>query len=89
MVRKYLFLIVELKSYTLSFKGRVEKTSIKNFQIIDESNSNYLLSYIEIEAETVFLQFGRVSDDEFSLDFQWPFSPLQAFAIALSTLDKY
>ena len=34
----------------------------------------------------VLLQFGRRSEDSFALDFAHPFSPLQAFAVALSAL---
>ena len=33
------------------------------------------------------LQFGRVGKDLFTMDFQWPLSPLQAFAVALSSFD--
>jgi len=35
----------------------------------------------------VYLQFGRVGEKDFNLDFQWPLSPLQAFGIALSSFD--
>jgi tubby-related protein 1 len=35
----------------------------------------------------VKLQFGRLGDDSFSLDFTWPFSPIQAFGIAISSFD--
>jgi tubby-related protein 1 len=33
------------------------------------------------------MQFGRVSDNVFSMDYQHPMSALQAFAIALSSFD--
>jgi len=33
------------------------------------------------------MQFGRTGDDSFSLDFQFPFSALQAFSVALSSFD--
>lgn len=36
----------------------------------------------------VCLQFGRVSDKEFTCDISAPLSPLQAFAIALSSFDS-
>ena len=36
----------------------------------------------------LYMQFGRINEDTFALDFQYPFSPLQAFAISLSSLDK-
>ena len=32
------------------------------------------------------LQFGRIENGSFILDFQAPFSPLQAFAVALANL---
>jgi len=32
------------------------------------------------------LQFGRTGDDEFSLDYSYPFNGLQAFAVAISSL---
>ena len=35
----------------------------------------------------MLLLFGRVEKSRFSLDLQWPLSPLQAFAIALASLD--
>ena len=38
---------------------------------------------------SIYLQFGRCASDEFSLDVRWPFTPLEAFAIALSTFDAY
>jgi len=31
------------------------------------------------------MQFGRVTSDAFSLDFTFPFCPLQAFGIALTS----
>jgi len=66
------------KTYSLSFNGRVEKASVKNFQLIEDFKGS----------ETVTLQFGRINEELFSLDFQWPFSPFQAFGIALSSLDN-
>jgi tubby-related protein 1 len=37
--------------------------------------------------DRVVLQFGRVGQDEFTLDYQFPVTPLQAFAVALASLD--
>jgi tubby-related protein 1 len=61
----------------LNFHGRVDKASVKNFQLVDERDE-----------EKIYLQFGRISETNFNLDFQWPFSPFQAFAIALSSFDN-
>lgn len=38
--------------------------------------------------ELISMQFGRVSDREFSCDVTWPLSLLQAFAIALTSFDS-
>lgn len=38
--------------------------------------------------QLVSLQFGRVSNTQFSCDVSWPLSLLQAFAIALSSFDS-
>ncbi len=66
-----------MQAFVLNFNGRVDKASVKNFQLIDNEDEN-----------RIYLQFGRVGDQEFTLDFQWPFSPLQAFAVALSSFDN-
>ena len=67
----------ELGAYCLDFGGRVSMASVKNFQLVstsDPSTGNVL-------------QFGRIGSDMFTVDFQWPLSPLQAFAISLSSCD--
>lgn len=52
---------------------------MKNFQIIEEGDRNFLnfsiLVEIAIIADTIYLMFGRVDKDDFIMDFQWPFSP--------------
>eukprot|EP01029_Cantina_marsupialis_P003050 TRINITY_DN12888_c0_g1_i1.p1 TRINITY_DN12888_c0_g1~~TRINITY_DN12888_c0_g1_i1.p1 ORF type:complete len:316 (-),score=83.37 TRINITY_DN12888_c0_g1_i1:660-1568(-) len=58
--------------YRLNFGGRVSKPSIKNFQLASPDDS-----------DTVLLQFGKIGDDLFTLDFRAPFSPIQAFAMAV------
>ena len=37
--------------------------------------------------EIVLLSFGKSGIDEFTLDFRWPLSPMQAFGLALAALD--
>eukprot|EP00043_Microstomoeca_roanoka_P006144 m.60566 g.60566 ORF g.60566 m.60566 type:complete len:408 (+) comp13294_c0_seq1:393-1616(+) len=63
-------------SYVLNFGGRVTRASVKNFQIVHESDENYII-----------LQFGRVEEHGFTMDFQYPMSALQAFGICLSSFD--
>eukprot|EP00956_Cyclotella_meneghiniana_P013661 scaffold19824_cov62-Cyclotella_meneghiniana.AAC.3 len=67
----------EIKAYSLNFNGRVTVASVKNFQLIDESDS-----------KEIYLQFGKTGKDEFIMDFQYPLSPLQAFAFTLSSFDS-
>jgi tubby-related protein 1 len=66
----------EAEAFVLNFHGRVDKPSVKNFQLIDTVNEDY-----------VYLQFGRVGDDAFNMDVRWPMSLAQAFAIVLSSFD--
>uniref|UniRef100_A0A671L9X6 Tubby C-terminal domain-containing protein n=1 Tax=Sinocyclocheilus anshuiensis TaxID=1608454 RepID=A0A671L9X6_9TELE len=63
-------------SYVLNFSGRVTQASVKNFQIVHSKDSDYIV-----------MQFGRVADDMFTLDYNYPMCAVQAFAIALSSFD--
>ena len=40
-----------------------------------------------LPADYIVMQFGRVSDDNFTMDYTYPLSALQAFGIALSSFD--
>ncbi|KAJ8604491.1 hypothetical protein CTAYLR_000991 [Chrysophaeum taylorii] len=67
----------QVGAYVLNFNGRVTMASVKNFQLVQPE-----------EQESIFLQFGRVGKDEFTMDFQWPMTPFAAFAITLSSFDS-
>ncbi|XP_026736148.1 protein king tubby isoform X2 [Trichoplusia ni] len=67
----------ETQSYVLNFHGRVTQASVKNFQIVHDSEPDY-----------VVMQFGRISEDVFTMDFRYPLCALQAFGIALSSFDS-
>ncbi|GAB5354862.1 hypothetical protein AAMO2058_000155800 [Amorphochlora amoebiformis] len=66
-----------IRAYCLNFHGRVTLPSVKNFQVSNADNE-----------EHVVLQFGKVGEHEFTLDLTYPLSPLQAFAVALSSFDN-
>jgi len=63
-------------AYELKFSGRVTEASVKNFQIIHPQEPSYKI-----------LQFGRTGEHTFSMDYQYPMTAVQAFAICLSSLD--
>ncbi|XP_070188758.1 uncharacterized protein [Littorina saxatilis] len=60
--------------YQLDFGGRVTQESAKNFQI-------------ELQGKQV-MQFGRIDSNAYTLDFQYPFTALQAFAVALANVTQ-
>ena len=61
------------KGYTLPFSDRVKMTSVQNFMITQKDKK--------------ICEFGKITEDEFSLDFVSPLTPLAAFALALSSID--
>ncbi|XP_053719817.1 tubby-related protein 3 isoform X2 [Synchiropus splendidus] len=67
----------DTQSYVLNFHGRVTQASVKNFQIVHDNDPDYIV-----------MQFGRVAEDTFTLDFNYPMCALQAFAIGLSSFDS-
>ncbi|URD93942.1 tubby-like F-box protein [Musa troglodytarum] len=73
----------QLQCWCLNFRGRVTVASVKNFQLVasDEIGS------AGQEQEKVILQFGKVGKDLFTMDYSYPISAFQAFAICLSSFD--
>ncbi|XP_058095551.1 tubby-like F-box protein 1 [Magnolia sinica] len=72
-----------LQCWCLNFHGRVTVASVKNFQLvatIDPSQPGAIG-----DEETVLLQFGKVGDDMFTMDYRQPLSAFQAFAICLTS----
>jgi hypothetical protein len=69
---------IELGSFVLNFGGRVSVASVKNFQLCDRNDQDYIM-----------LQFGRIQGrHSFTMDFQHPLTATQAFAIAISSLQS-
>ncbi|XP_050218845.1 tubby-like F-box protein 7 [Mercurialis annua] len=72
-----------LQCWCLNFHGRVTVASVKNFQLVatvDQSQPGG-----KGDEEIVLLQFGKVGDDTFTMDYRQPLSAFQAFAICLSS----
>lgn len=67
----------DTQSYVLNFHGRVTHASVKNFQIVHDNDPEYIV-----------MQFGRVAEDSFTLDYSYPLCALQAFSVALSSFDS-
>lgn len=72
----------QLQCWCLNFRGRVTVASVKNFQLVAASEN--LPSQ---EQEKVILQFGKIGKDIFTMDYRYPLSAFQAFAICLSSFD--
>lgn len=72
----------ELEVYTLKFEGhkRVAIPSLKNFQLLFKNENG---------EDIVVMQHGRMADHSLSCDFRYPLSILQAFAVALSSIESF
>ena len=69
---------VELGAFVLNFGGRVKVASVKNFQLCENADQEHHI-----------MQFGRIEGrHNFTLDFAYPLTPLQAFAVAISSLQS-
>ena len=73
----------QLQCWCLNFRGRVTVASVKNFQLVASPENGQSGQ----EHDKVLLQFGKVGKDLFTMDYQYPISAFQAFAICLSSFD--
>ncbi|ESQ41873.1 hypothetical protein EUTSA_v10013783mg [Eutrema salsugineum] len=81
----------QLRCWCLNFHGRVTVASVKNFQLVAAAASSgggggTGLSP-ERQSERIILQFGKVGKDMFTMDYGYPISAFQAFAICLSSFE--
>lgn len=90
--------------YQLDFGGRVTQESAKNFQIEFRGKQvsrrrwrwkgltdlSHEVLYFKLNRLSLFqvMQFGRIDGNAYTLDFQYPFSALQAFAVALANVTQ-
>ncbi|KAK8996345.1 hypothetical protein V6N11_076582 [Hibiscus sabdariffa] len=75
----------QLQCWCLNFRGRVTVASVKNFQLSATGDPSHSISLEE--QEKVIIQFGKIGKDIFTMDYQYPLSAFQAFAICLSSFD--
>ncbi|XP_042518338.1 adenine DNA glycosylase-like [Macadamia integrifolia] len=77
--------LLELQCWCLIFRGRVTVASVKNFELVAAVEPSHQVSVAE--QEKVILQFGKIGKDIFTMDYRYPLSAFQAFAICLSSFD--
>ncbi|KAL3513887.1 hypothetical protein ACH5RR_026604 [Cinchona calisaya] len=83
----------QLQCWCLNFKGRVTVASVKNFQLIAAIQPTAGVPATAQPApsgsdhDKIILQFGKVGKDMFTMDYRYPLSAFQAFAICLSSFD--
>jgi tubby and related proteins len=86
----------QLQCWCLNFRGRVTVASVKNFQLIASTVPSQPAppepqasgsSSSSSSHDSVILQFGKVAKDMFTMDYRYPLSAFQAFAICLSSFD--
>ncbi|XP_042478487.1 tubby-like F-box protein 1 [Macadamia integrifolia] len=72
-----------LQCWCLNFHGRVTVASVKNFQLVATVDPSQPEG--KGDEDIVLLQFGKVGDDVFTMDYRQPLSAFQAFAICLTS----
>ncbi|XP_042490491.1 tubby-like F-box protein 8 [Macadamia integrifolia] len=92
----------QLQCWCLNFRGRVTVASVKNFQLIAATQPAPAPAPAAAAAapgaptpaqpassdhDKIILQFGKVGKDMFTMDYRYPLSAFQAFAICLSSFD--
>ena len=75
----------QLQCWCLNFKGRVTVASVKNFQLVAAVEPS--LEVPQVDQDKVLLQFGKIGKDTFTMDYRYPLSAFQAFALCLSSFD--
>uniref|UniRef100_A0A453HM28 Tubby C-terminal domain-containing protein n=1 Tax=Aegilops tauschii subsp. strangulata TaxID=200361 RepID=A0A453HM28_AEGTS len=84
----------QLQCWCLNFRGRVTVASVKNFQLTaavqpaaGAPTPPHPAPAPPPEHDKVILQFGKVAKDMFTMDYRYPLSAFQAFALSLSSFD--
>jgi len=87
----------QLQCWCLNFRGRVTVASVKNFQLIAAAQPAPVAPHAatgpapsqpaQSDHDKIILQFGKVGKDMFTMDYRYPLSAFQAFAICLTSFD--
>lgn len=78
----------QLRCWCLNFHGRVTVASVKNFQLVAAASGGGGTGLSpDRQNERIILQFGKVGKDMFTMDYGYPISAFQAFAICLSSFE--
>ncbi|CAK9134701.1 unnamed protein product [Ilex paraguariensis] len=81
----------QLQCWCLNFRGRVTVASVKNFQLIaatqPAAGAPTPAQPAQSDHDKIILQFGKVGKDLFTMDYRYPLSAFQSFAICLSSFD--
>ncbi|XWS23557.1 hypothetical protein CRYUN_Cryun28dG0025200 [Craigia yunnanensis] len=81
----------QLQCWCLNFRGRVTVASVKNFQLIaanqPAAGAPTPSQPAQSDHDKTILQFGKIGKDMFTMDYRYPLSAFQAFAICLSSFD--
>ncbi|KAK7380488.1 hypothetical protein VNO78_32999 [Psophocarpus tetragonolobus] len=83
----------QLQCWCLNFRGRVTVASVKNFQLIAATQPPAAgaptpsAQPAQSDHDKIILQFGKVGKDIFTMDYRYPLSAFQAFAICLTSFD--
>ncbi|KAL3690955.1 hypothetical protein R1sor_004606 [Riccia sorocarpa] len=77
----------QLQCWCLNFRGRVTVASVKNFQLVAATEPAQSTTQNQSDHDKVLLQFGKIGKDMFTMDYRYPLSAFQAFAICLSSFD--
>jgi hypothetical protein len=68
------------KSYVLNFINRKVIPNEKNIQVV--------YSDLQEDKNNILLQFAQIENDEYALDYKYPFNDITAFALALTNLSS-
>lgn len=77
-----------INAFTLEFQGRAQLPSVHNFQLALQSPSFVPSSKDDGTDAPCVLQLGKVEDDKYNMDFGFPLSTFQAFAICISVMQR-